>query len=70
MNIPELKAAIARRGTTNRRIAGHLNISEQALNNKIKGDSEFKGSEIKALAELLHLSMSDVNFIFFDSSVN
>lgn len=70
MNVPELRAAIARAGTTNRHIATQLNISEQALNNKIKGETEFKSSEIKAMAYILSLSMADVNFIFFDSCVN
>ena len=70
MNTPELRAAIARAGTTNRRIANELSISEQALTNKIKGETEFKGSEIKTIAHVLRLSMADVNFIFFDSDVN
>ena len=64
MNCPELRASIARAGITNRKLAEHLGLSEQAFYNKIQGDTEFKGSEIKGLAKVLNLSMKDVNTIF------
>ena len=51
MNCPELRASIARAGITNRKLAEHLGLSEQAFYNKIQGDTEFKGSEIKGLAK-------------------
>lgn len=70
MNCPELRASIARAGITNRKLAEHLGLSEQAFYNKIQGDTEFKGSEIKGLAKVLNLSMKDVNTIFFDCDVN
>ncbi|MBS6715405.1 MAG: helix-turn-helix transcriptional regulator [Dialister sp.] len=70
MNCPELRASIARAGITNRKLAEHLGLSEQAFYNKIQGDTEFKGSEIKRLAKVLNLSMKDVNTIFFDRDVN
>lgn len=70
MNCPELRAAIARVGITNRRIAEYLGLSEQAFYNKIQGETEFKGSEIKGLAKVLNLSMRDINTIFFDKDVN
>lgn len=70
MNCPELRASIARAGITNRKLAEHLGLSEQAFYNKIQGDTEFKGSEIKGLAKILNLSMKDVNTIFFDRDVN
>ncbi|MEL4860524.1 DUF739 family protein [Pseudoflavonifractor phocaeensis] len=69
MNYPELRASIARAGITNRKVAEILGLSEQALYNKIQGETEFKNSEIKNLASLLNLSMADVNYIFFDQSV-
>ena len=69
MNCPELRASIARAGITNRKLAEHLGLSEQAFYNKIQGDTEFKGSEIKGLAKVLNLSMKDVNTIFFDRDV-
>ena len=70
MNCSELRASIARAGITNRKLAEHLGLSEQAFYNKIQGDTEFKGSEIKGLAKVLNLSMKDVNTIFFDRDVN
>lgn len=70
MNYPELRASIARAGITNRKVAEILGLSEQALYNKIQGETEFKNSEIKNLASLLNLTMADVNYIFFDQSVN
>ena len=69
MNYPELRASIARAGITNRKVAEILGLSEQALYNKIQGETEFKNSEIKNLASLLNLSMADVNYIFFDQIV-
>ncbi len=70
MNYPELRASIARAGVSNRKISEFLGISEQALYNKMQGETEFKGSEIKGLANILCLSMEDVNNIFFDACVN
>lgn len=70
MNCPELRASIARAGVTNRKLAEILGLSEQAFYNKIQGETEFKGSEIKRLANALRLSMNEVDVIFFDRSVN
>lgn len=70
MNQSEFRVAVARRGISNRAMAGRLELSEQAFYNKINGQSEFKNSEIKALAEMLGLSMAEVNAIFFDGEVN
>ena len=70
MNCTELRASIARAGVTNRSLAAQLGLSEQAFYNKIQGETEFKGSEIKNIARALGLSMNDVNFIFFDQEVN
>lgn len=64
MDRSELKAEIARKGITNRFIAGELHISEQAFYNKLNGDTEFKESEIKALIKVLDLTPARVNEIF------
>lgn len=66
MNTAELRAAIARAGTTNRELAKIIGISEQSFHNKIRGDTEFKGSEIGKLSASLNLSMDAVNAIFFN----
>ena len=70
MNCAELRASIARAGVTNRKLAEALGLSEQSFYNKIQGITEFKGSEIKCLANTLHLSMNELNTIFFDRKVN
>ena len=70
MKPEEFRAAVARAHITYRALATELGLSEQALYNKVKGLTEFKSSEIKKAAELLHLSMGEVNYIFFDSIVN
>lgn len=70
MNYPELRAAVARMGLTNRDLAKSLKISEQALYNKVAGKTEFKNSEIKKLSIILKLAMDQVNNIFFDGKVN
>ena len=70
MNATELRAAIARAGVTNRKIAEAIGISEQALSNKLRGTAEFKGSEIKKLADILRLNLDAVNLIFFENEVN
>ena len=70
MNSLEFRAAVARSGKTNRELAKSLGLSETALYNKVGGQTQFKNSEIKRLAELLGLSMKSVNEIFFDGCVN
>lgn len=64
MNRAELRAEIARKGISNKAIIEALNISEQAFYNKIKGTTEFKESEIRALVEVLGLTAEDINRIF------
>lgn len=70
MNCAELRASIARKSMTLRSLSDELNISEQTMQNKLSGTTEFKNSEIVKLAGLLSLSLEDVNQIFFDSNVN
>lgn len=64
MNRAELRAEIARKGISNKAIIEALNISEQAFYNKIKGTTEFKESEIRALVDVLGLTAEDINRIF------
>lgn len=70
MNNIRLREKIAGARITNRKLAGLLGISEQAFYNKLQGATEFKGSEIKALAGALELDLDEVNSIFFDERVN
>lgn len=70
MDYGEFRVALARKRMSNRELAAQIGISEQALYNKANGITEFKNSEIKKTAELLHLSMQEVNNIFFNGKVN
>ena len=65
MNCEELKKRIDERGLKIRYIADKLGISHEAMYNKIKGKSEFKVSEVAALAKVLNLSDKDIRAIFF-----
>lgn len=46
-------------------IADKMKISRETLYNKLCGKSEFKVSEVSALAKLLHLTPGEVDQIFF-----
>ncbi len=70
MNQGEFRAAVARANISNRLLSAHLGLSEQAFYNKMSGKTEFKNSEIVKLADILNLTMNDVNLIFFGGSVN
>lgn len=50
-------------------IAECLGLSRQGLHNKLIGEREFKGSEIKKLSILLNLSDSEREEIFFTDCV-
>lgn len=66
MNTDELKKRIRASGLKIRYLAEQLGISHEAMYNKVKGKSEFKASEMAALAELLKLSDKDIPLIFFN----
>lgn len=65
-NTAELEGAIAKAGIRKKTIAAALSITETALWSKINGRSEFKASEIKKIQDLLSLSDSFRDFIFFN----
>ena len=64
----ELEIAITRAGLTKREIAKRLGLSEMGLYKKINNITEFKASEIKALAEMLEIT--DIDAIFFATNVD
>ncbi len=51
-------------------IAGCLGITRETLYRKLRGEREFKTSEIKRLATLLHLSNEERDSIFFADYVD
>lgn len=65
MDYEKLKQKIDERGLKIRYIAEKLGISHEAMYNKVKGKSEFKVSEVAALAKILKLSDRDIRSIFF-----
>lgn len=64
----ELLAAVTRVGLTLQDVSDEIGISRQSFSNKVSGKSEFKASEIKAIASLLNLTAEQVNDIFFDTT--
>lgn len=64
MNRAELRAAIARKGISKTDLAQALDISSTSLQLKLKGEREFKESEIQKLINVLGLTADDVNLIF------
>lgn len=51
-------------------IAESLGLTRQGFYNKLNGESEFKGSEIKKLSTLLNLSTQEKEAIFFADYVD
>lgn len=61
----ELRRRIEEKGLKYRFIASQLGISRYALQMKIDNDSEFRVSEVDALANILGLSILEKDAIFF-----
>lgn len=59
-----LKEAIVEAGVTMAWLADRMQISRESLYNKINGLTEFKGSEIANITQLLHLSGESRDKIF------
>ena len=66
MNSDLLKKAIRESGITKTHIASVLEITTQALNNKLCGKSDWWREEINKLSEILHLNEQEVRNIFFN----
>lgn len=60
-----LNNAIRRSGLKISFIADTLGISRQAFNNKRKGNTKFRKSEVYVLCDLLKLTTEESNLIFF-----
>ena len=60
-----LKRLIKIRGFTFTFVAKSLGITREALYKKLCGKTEFRLSEVCALADLLHLSQRQIMQIFF-----
>lgn len=62
-----LRAKIDAAGITYKHIAAQIGISQQALRLKITNKNEFVASEIVKLSEILRLTRSERDSIFFNN---
>ena len=69
MNFTLLAEKIEHCGLTKSALAEGLGLTRQGLYNKLSGDNEFTGSELKNLSKLLGLSEQERNAIFFADDV-
>lgn len=65
INTKELKKVMQDSGLKKSAVAGRLRITTQTLTRKLNGESEFNVSEAQELSEMLGLSASQRQRIFF-----
>ncbi|MGN0656019.1 MAG: hypothetical protein ACI4KR_04440 [Ruminiclostridium sp.] len=65
MNASELSAELARKNISIPKAADMIGIGKKAFYSKMKGETEFKQSEISSLKKLLGLSDERISEIFF-----
>lgn len=65
MNANELSAELARHKISIPKAADMIGIGKKAFYSKMKGETEFKQSEISRLKKLLNLSDERISEIFF-----
>lgn len=70
INTKLLEKKISDSGMTMVSLAEKTGILRESLYNKLKGNTEFKASEISSLSKVLRLSTKERDAIFFDSEVN
>lgn len=64
-----LKYYAAKSGYTLTNLSKVLGINASTLSRKLSGETDFTRSEIVLLKECLHLSLSDVDLIFFTNEL-
>ena len=70
INTKLLEKKISDSGMTMVSLAEKTGILRESLYNKLKGNTEFKASEISSLSKVLRLSTRERDAIFFGSEVN
>ena len=70
LNLDLLNFKIEQSHTSKSEIAEALGITRQGLYNKLNGEKEFKGSEIKIISQMLNLSANERDNIFFADFVD
>lgn len=69
LNTAELKAHRIRKGLTIEKMAEKLNMAVSTYGLKERGRYAFNSKELVRVAEVLTLSMRDVNTIWFDGKL-
>ena len=69
-NTSKLKAKIVENGLLQEQFAMQLGMTSATFNYKLNNKTEFKGSEIKMLIVILHLTADEVMAIFFADDVD
>lgn len=70
LNYQLLNFKIESRGLSKSTVAEELGITRQGLYNKLNGEREFKGSEIKKLIQMLKLDEQEQQDIFFADEID
>lgn len=60
-----LRAQIDNSGMTMTKVASKCDMKRETLYSRINGDTEFKALEIAKIAEILHLTVTERDAIFF-----
>lgn len=69
MDYSKLMGKMRERHLTQETLAEALGMSRQQMNNKLKGRSPFKQSDIKRTCALLDIPLEDVGAYFFTDAV-
>lgn len=70
MNTNELKAAMARNNDTQEKLAAALGLQVSGVSERVRGNVEFRRSEINIIRSRYNLSPEETVKIFFDDDVS
>ncbi|MBB6625216.1 helix-turn-helix transcriptional regulator [Clostridium gasigenes] len=69
MNENLLKSKRVLRGFTQKDLAKNIGVSEKTFNHKEQGKIVFKPNEIIGVSDILKLTISEINEIFFNNNL-
>lgn len=64
-NYSKLKGLIRERNLTQEDVASAISLNKSTFNQKLKGKSEFRQSEILAICNFLEISLENISTYFF-----
>ena len=70
LNLDLLNSKIEQTHISKSDLAEALGLTRQGLYNKLNGENEFKGSEIKIISKMLNLTIAERDNIFFADYVD